>query len=68
MEAADHGRQDGRSEAQGDSGSQQPHGAGMPPPALAGESALATSRPEILVGAAFVGGLLAAKAIRLARR
>ncbi len=63
MESAAHGR-----DAQDGSGTQPHPGAGEASPAHSGEKPLASSRPELFVGAAFLGGLVAAKVIRMVRR
>jgi hypothetical protein len=55
-------------DAQDGSGAQPHSGAGEPSPAHSGEKPLTSSRPELFVGAAFLGGLVAAKVIRMVRR
>jgi hypothetical protein len=66
MEAAQ-GREDGRDAAH-DAAGHQPEAEATPPAAFAGGEPLVASRPEIFVGAAFLGGLVAAKVLRLVRR
>jgi hypothetical protein len=68
MGDAAHGKQDGRQEAAAGSGGQPQPGAGAPPYTATGGSTLPDSRPEVLVGAAFLGGLVAAHLLRRARR